>query len=505
MEGMHCFNPPNCDMTGLTLPVVEYDHSLGCSVTGGYVYRATTFPRMQGLFFYGDFCSGRVWGLRQEGGVWQAALLLDSAILISTFGEDQQGNLYVADYNSGTIFSLTDNAPPPPTPTPTPTPTPLNSTVQFSAAQFQVTEDCTDVAIGVTRTGALSATQTVEYVTVENSAKQKTDFTYVEGSLVFAPGEATKTFTVLVSEDSYAEGNENLVLQLRNPTGGTDLGGPAVATLIINDDETVDGATNPIDDNSTFVAQHYHDFLNREPGAAGLGFWTGELSVCGADAACLDDRRENVSTAFFLSIEFQTTGYLVYRLERASFGRLPLYTAFLRDARRVGDGVLVGIAGWEQRLEANRQAFLTEWVQRPEFRTVHDAKTNLQFVDALFANSEVTPTETERDALVAALNTGAKSRPAVLLEVVETGAVYNKQYNPAFVLLQYFGYLRRNPQDAPDSDLAGFNFWLNKLNQFSRPGEDMRDGTTAHGRVKRAEMVKAFIRSIEYRERFSRL
>ena len=172
MEGLHCFNPPNCNMTGLTLPVVEYDHSLGCSVTAGYVYRATAFPRMHGLFFYGDFCSGRIWGLRNENATWQTNLLLDTAINISTFGEDEQGNLFVADYNGGNIFRLIDTATSP-SPTPTPTPTPAITTVQFSTVQFQVTEDCTEVTISVTRTGPLAASQTVEYMTVDNSAKQK--------------------------------------------------------------------------------------------------------------------------------------------------------------------------------------------------------------------------------------------------------------------------------------------------------------------------------------------
>ena len=205
MEGLHCFNPStNCDMTGLTLPVTEYNHGLGCSVTGGYVYRGTTYPRMQGLYFYGDFCSGRIWGLRQVSGVWQATELLDTDLGISTFGEDEQGNLYVANY-SGTIFSVTDNDPPL-TPTPTPTPTPINSTVQFSATEFQVTEDCTGVVISVTRTGVLDATQTVGYITNENTANQEADFTHAEGTLVFAPGEAMKSFTVLISEDAYAEG-----------------------------------------------------------------------------------------------------------------------------------------------------------------------------------------------------------------------------------------------------------------------------------------------------------
>jgi glucose/arabinose dehydrogenase len=191
MEGLHCFNPINCSSTGLTLPVTEYDHSLGCSITGGYVYRGATYPRMQGLYFYGDFCSGRIWGLRQVNGVWQATQLLDSTLSISTFGEDEQGNLYVASYSNGTLFSVIDNVPAPtptPTPTPTPDPAPVTSNVRFNLAQFQVTEDCTDVVITVIRSGALEAVQTVRYITNENSANQESDFTHAEGTLVFNPG-----------------------------------------------------------------------------------------------------------------------------------------------------------------------------------------------------------------------------------------------------------------------------------------------------------------------------
>jgi hypothetical protein len=86
--------------------------------------------------------------------------------------------------------------------------------------------------------------------------------------------------------------------------------------------------------------------------------------------------------------------------------------------------------------------------------------------------------------------------------VAESDAVYNRQYNPAFVLMQYFGYLRRDPDDAPDGDLSGYNFWLAKMNGFSQTGENARDEQVALSRVKRAEMVKAFLRSAEYRERF---
>jgi len=107
MEGGLCFlNPGLCSSVGLILPVAEYDHSSGdCSVTGGYVYRGST-PALQGTYLYGDFCSGRIWGLRRSGAAWENRLLLDSSLLISTFGEDENGELYVADYATGGIFRI---------------------------------------------------------------------------------------------------------------------------------------------------------------------------------------------------------------------------------------------------------------------------------------------------------------------------------------------------------------------------------------------------------------
>ncbi len=524
MEGFHCFNPLNCMPNSLTLPVVEYDHNFGCSITGGYVYRGATYPRMQGLYFYGDFCTGRIWGLRQVTGVWQATELLDTNIGISTFGEDEQGNLYVANYNNGTIFSVTDNGPAPsptptptstpsptPTPTPTPDPTPITSTVQFTTTQLQVTEDCTGVVIGVTRTGALDAVQTVGYVTNENSANQEADFTYAEGNLVFAAGDAEKSFTVLITEDAYAEGTENFTLELRNPAGGTSLGNPSMAMLVITDDETVNGTTNPIDDNETFVAQHYHDFLNRASDSQGLAFWTEQLQLCGSDPVCLDHRRENVSAAFFLSVEFQNTGFLVVRVYKASFtdstGRplgLPRYTEFLRDTQEVGRGVVVGQGSWEQQLADNILSFARAWVQRADFiASFPTSMPRPAYVDGLFANSEVVPTTAERDEAISEFGAaGVDGRANALLSVINSGSVYNRQYNAAIVLMQYIGYLRRNPNDVPDTNYAGYDFWLNKLNQHSLPGEDMRIATVALGRVKRAEMIKAFLKSAEFRERF---
>jgi uncharacterized repeat protein (TIGR01451 family) len=113
-EGTQCtgLGPAPCTPGAYTPPVIQYSHSLGCSVTGGYVYRGATYSRMQGLYFYGDYCSGRIWGMRQESGVWQTTELLDTTFNISTFGEDEAGNLYVADYATGTIYNVTDNVPP---------------------------------------------------------------------------------------------------------------------------------------------------------------------------------------------------------------------------------------------------------------------------------------------------------------------------------------------------------------------------------------------------------
>jgi glucose/arabinose dehydrogenase len=107
MEGLHCFNSPSCNQAGLTLPVVEYDHASGdCSVTGGVVYHGAQYPALQGIYLYGDFCTGRLWGLRRKGAGWESQLLLDSTLQISSFGEDEAGNLYVADYGAGDLYKI---------------------------------------------------------------------------------------------------------------------------------------------------------------------------------------------------------------------------------------------------------------------------------------------------------------------------------------------------------------------------------------------------------------
>jgi len=108
MEGTHCYRTSGCDPAGLTLPVAEYDHSQGCSVTGGVIYRGDQFDRLVGTYLYGDYCSGMIWGLRKAGAGWTNQLLRDTAFNITAFGEDESGEIYVADYAGGQIYRIVD-------------------------------------------------------------------------------------------------------------------------------------------------------------------------------------------------------------------------------------------------------------------------------------------------------------------------------------------------------------------------------------------------------------
>jgi hypothetical protein len=365
---------------------------------------------------------------------------------------------------------------------------PAGSTIQFSQGDYGAQEDLGAMTLTVTRTGDTSGSASVDYATKDNQAQQKSDYEVAAGTLNFAPGETTKTLTILLNEDSCLEGAEGFSVVLNNPNGAA-LGQTTTATVTIVDD-SVEPFVNPIDDAGVFVYTHYHDFLNREPDLAGLQFWTNQIESCGTDAQCREARRINVSAAFFLSIEFQGTGYLRYLLEKESFASTPKYTEFMRDVQEVSRGVIVNSPGWQQKLAANQQQFAEEWASRPAFKATYDAMSNVDYVNALYANAGIQASTAERQSLVNALDTASESRAAVLLEVAAHPAFRQKEHSAAFVMMQYFGYLRRDPQAAPDSDLSGYNFWLTKLISFD-------------GDFQQAEMVKAFLNSIEYRGRFA--
>jgi hypothetical protein len=361
--------------------------------------------------------------------------------------------------------------------------------------------------VRVLRTGPTTARATVDIASTDGTAKQKGDYELVVGRLVFEAGETQKTFPVLINEDSYTEGPESATLFLQNPTNGA-LGTPNSATLQIIDD-VPESATNPIDDPRIFAGTNYHDFLYRQADQAGEDFWTDQTASCGTDAACLDAKRVNVSAAFFLSIEFQQTGYFVIRAAKAGFGNAkstPRYAVFLREQRQIGEGVIVGQGNWQQTLDTNKQNYLLDFVSRIEFTSQPSLGIGASagaYVDKLFQNTGASPSATERNDAISAYGSGdTAGRAAALKSVIESGSVFNKLYNDSFVLMQYYGYLRRNPDDAPDNNFSGYDFWLAKMNSFTVPGEDARNEQVAIARVQRAEMVKAFIVSGEYRVRF---
>lgn len=255
---------------------------------------------------------------------------------------------------------------------------------------------------------------------------------------------------------------------------------------------------NPIGDIPFFVRQQYLDFLNRQPDSSGYAFWTNNIFNCGIDQQCAEVHRINASAAFFLSIEFQDTGNLVYKMYKAGFGNVPgtpvavRRANFLRDSQTIQTSpnqIIVGQGNWQANLEANKQAFALSFVQRAGFPNQSDAAA---FVDNLFANTGVTPTPSERSAAINAFNSaggGNSGRAAALRSVCDSGSVTFALRNEAFVLMQYFGYLQRDPDAQTPADYSGFQFWLNKLNSFN-------------GDFIAAEMVKAFLNSTEYRARF---
>lgn len=259
-------------------------------------------------------------------------------------------------------------------------------------------------------------------------------------------------------------------------------------------------ASNPIDNTRIFIRQHYYDFLNRQPDQPGWDFWVGTIDSCGSDPGCIEVKRINASQAFFESIEFQETGYYVYRLNKISFstftsengftGPNPRMEQFFLDQKKVGQGVIVGNPGWEALLNQNKAAFADEWVLRSRFQSEYPVSmTNEQFVDKLYLTAGVSDPAT-RNAMVNGLNSGTETRGSVVKTVALSSAVGGNQqlfFNPAYVLMQYFGYLRRNPDDAPDGNLNGFNFWVGQLNSGVKTPFDM---------------VNAFISSPEYRGRF---
>lgn len=350
----------------------------------------------------------------------------------------------------------------------------LANTAQFSVSAFSASESAGSATITVSRSGDLTSAASIDYSTSNGSASDRTDYTPAVSTLFFAAGDSSGTFSVLITDDAYVDGNETVNIALSNPSAGTVLGNQNSAVLTILDNDSGPPISNPADDAQFFVRQHYSDFLNRTPDQGGWDYWSQQISQCGADLSCIRQQRINVSAAFFIENEFQQTGSFVYRLYKGALGRRPTYAEFISDRGRVTAG---------PNLESNQTALLDAFVQRSAFKTPYpDALSNSQFVNMLFDTAGLTPFSTERQQQIDAMVSG-KTRAQVVRDLIEIQAFKDREYNLSFVLMQYFGYLRRDPDDS------GFQFWLDVLS--NRLPNNFR------------AMVCAFITSAEYQDRFS--
>jgi Bacterial Ig domain/Calx-beta domain/Domain of unknown function (DUF4214) len=362
------------------------------------------------------------------------------------------------------------------------TPPPPSSSIQCVAATYSETESDRWVDMTVTRTGDVSGSASVDFVTVDNAGLQdcsqvngaaspRCDFILATGTLRFGPGETSKLVYISIIDDAYAEGDETFAFMLSNPSGAT-LGAPGSATITIHDNELSNGV-NPVDDTDFFIRQLYLDFLNREPEPKGLADWRNILANCPSGSSACD--RIEVASAFFRSPEFQQRGYFIYRFYSV-VGKVPLNHEFMPDLAKVS-GFLT-----DQQLEANKVAFVNEFMARPDFQNKYGPTFNdpAAFV-SLLLNTVDLPNHPGKQVWVDSLTSGSMTRAQVLRELVDSTQMYQRYYSEAFVVMSYFGYLRRTADSL-------YLQWVQTLSQSG--GTDYR------------LMVNGFLNSLEYRKRF---
>lgn len=374
------------------------------------------------------------------------------------------------------------------------------TTLAFSKSSYGVQETQQTADIIVNRSGDITTAVTVDYLTSDNSglipcqangngiASERCDYATAAGTLRFAAGEATKTIQIPIINDAYVEPNESFTIKISNPTGsGVGLGATTTATVTITSDDVQLAIANPIDDQAFFIRMQYIDFLGRIAEPAGFAFWMDRMNNCPAGQIC---DRIDTSKRFFESDEFTERGSYLYRLYDGVLGRQPKYVEFIPEVARLN--------GFQtpQEQQLNKDAFLLEFVNRAEFKTLYGqylapngltATDAAGFVNALCAKAGVTPAS--KQSLITNLQNATKT-PAKTLEdfilTPEMSAVGTPLYDRGFITMQYLGYLRRDP------DAGGYAFWQGQLmNQNSAHYHDYRF------------MVGGFLQSDEYRFRLA--
>jgi hypothetical protein len=354
--------------------------------------------------------------------------------------------------------------------------------LMFASPVYEGSENAsTPYVITVTREGDPGPPLSVDYATMDGTASQRTDYFVNAGTLTFAPGETSKTFNVMLQDDLYLEPDESFSLMFSNPTGGAVLGSPSVALFVIHENDTGTPTTNLLDDTQFFVRQQYLDFLNRPPDTGGLAYRTNEIAKCGANLQCIHDRRVGVADAFSFEAEFQQTGGYIYRIYRAAIGLRPTYAQFINDRSRVISG---------PGLDQSKSDYALYFARTAAFRQEYaDANTASQFVDRMLTvlkNYSGVDLSSQRASLIDLYDDTDKGRAAILRAVADNATFIDAEYNRTFVLMEYFGYLRRDP------DQGGYDFWLSQVNKFP-----LRNVGIQHA------MACSFITSAEYQLRFS--
>jgi len=366
-------------------------------------------------------------------------------------------------------------------------------TIQLSATSYSVSESSTGASAIITRSGDTSAAATVDYFTSDNSgqtkcepepatglASERCDYQTTVNTVTIPAGQTSVTISIPIVNDVHVEGSETFSFSLKNPVGAT-LSSPSTATITINDNDTVFTQANPIDTFETYVRQQYLDFLSREPDSGGFAFWMGRLQNCAATPGCdMVRERKMVSAGFFYSNEFLLRkGYFIYRFYGASLARRPTYAEFVVDMASMGQN--------DAEEEAKRVEFTNRWVTKNDFKALYpDSLSNADFVNQLVDRAGLS---LDRQALINQLNAATATRAQIVRQVVESQAAFDKFFKEAFISMQYFGYLRRDP------DAGGYDYWFNRL-------PPTRGEIDANPDLYIYDMVGGFVYSTEYQLRF---
>jgi plastocyanin len=331
--------------------------------------------------------------------------------------------------------------------------------IQFSESSYMAREGDSRFDVTVIRSGDLSAPASIDYSVDDGTASERSDYSTTLGTLRFAAGETSRSFTIFLTDDAYTEGDETVNLTLGNASGAAEKGNRNTASLTITDNDFAAASINPVDDPAFLVRQHYVDFLAREPSPEELFNLVNILNRCvGGDSTC---DRTQVSAGFLRSEEFRQRGYFVYRLYKASLGRPPSYREFIRDLRQVE-----GASSDE--LAASQEAFLDQWMERAEFKDKYDALSDKEYVESLSRTAGMSFEANE--GLLGKLESASKTRSQALREMILSAELSRKLDESASVTLLYFGYLRRDP-DAEEASRQGGQPFINSVEYRSRFGQ----------------------------------